>query len=129
MYIRAPQLYSVLMNDFTQLIVWQRSKSLAVAVYKATEMYPAIERFGLAHQTRTAAISIPANIAEGCGRRSDREMGRFIDIALGSAYELTSHIEVAAELGFMSDSKKTTLIDSTSEVRRMLVGLRKSLSK
>ena len=129
MYIRAPQLYSVLMNDFTQLIVWQRSKSLAVAVYKATEMYPAIERFGLAHQTRTAAISIPANIAEGCGRRSDREMGRFIDIALGSAYELTSHIEVAAELGFMGDSKKTTLIDSTSEVRRMLVGLRKSLSK
>jgi len=129
MYTWAPQLYSVLMNDFKQLIVWQRSKSLAVAVYKATETYPAIERFGLAHQTRTAAISIPANIAEGCGRRSDREMGRFVDIALGSAYELTSHIEVAAELGFMSDSRKTTLIDSTSEVRRMLVGLRKSLSK
>ena len=116
------------MNDFQQLKVWQKSKHLTVLVYRATELYPRAERVGLVNQTRRAAISITANIAEGCGRRSDRDMARFVDIALGSAYELTSHIEVAAHLGFMSSSTRHDLAHATSEVRRMLVGLRKSLS-
>ena len=116
------------MNDFTQLKVWQKSRNLAVLVYRATDTYPRSERFGLVNQTRRAAISITANIAEGCGRRSDRDMARFVDFALGSAYELGSHIELAADLGFMSRSTRHELVDSTTEIRRMLVGLRKSLS-
>ena len=117
------------MHDFRRLKVWQKGKLLAVLVYRATETYPRAERFGLVDQTRRAAVSIPANLAEGCGRRSDRDMARFVDIALGSAYELASHIELAADLGFMSSSTSQELLDSTSEVRRMLVGLRRSLSK
>jgi four helix bundle protein len=115
-------------NDFLQVKVWQKSKNLAVLIYRATESYPRSERFGLVNQTRRAAISISANIAEGCGRRSDRDMARFVDIALGSAYELASHIELAAELGFMSSTTRRELGHTTSEVRRMLVGLRRSLS-
>ena len=117
------------MNDFRQLKVWQKGKRLAVLVYGATAAYPRSERFGLVHQTRRAAVSISANIAEGCGRRSNRDMARFVDIALGSAYELASHVELAADLGFMTTSTRQELIDCTSEVRRMLVGLRKSLLK
>ncbi|HKY46515.1 MAG TPA: four helix bundle protein [Acidimicrobiia bacterium] len=115
------------MRDFRDLHVWQKSKSLVVAVYRATDKYPAREGFGLVQQTRGAAVSIGANLAEGCGRRGAREFARFVDIALGSAYELSSHLEVAVALGFLDSKAAAELMTSLEEVRRMLVGLTKSL--
>ena len=117
------------MRDFRDLQVWQKSKSLIVAVYGATDSYPARERFGLVQQTRGAAVSISANLAEGCGRRGAREFARFVDIALGSAYELCSHLEVAIALGFLDSKDSVELMTSLEEIRRMLAGLTKSLMK
>ena len=107
--------------------MWQKSKFLVVAVYRATENYPSSERFGLRQQTRSAALSIGANIAEGCGRRGVREFARFVDIALGSAYELSSHLEIAVALEYLEAGSGNELTAGVEEVRRMLAGLARSL--
>jgi four helix bundle protein len=80
------------MSDFKKLSVWQKSHLLTMDVYKATADFPKDEQYGLTSQIRRACSSIPANIAEGCGREGDVEFGRFLQIAMGSAYELEYHI-------------------------------------
>lgn len=108
------------MKDFRELKVWQRSHQLALGVYKATRGFPKEELFGLTSQMRRASSSIPANIAEGCGRDGDPELKRFITIALGSACELDYHILLATELGYLKPDTSRTLANETLELRRML---------
>jgi len=81
--------------------VWREAVQLAVLVYKVTQRYPIAERHELTSQTRRAAVSISSNIAEGKGRSSHKETGWFIDIAIGSLFELQSQLEVAVALGFI----------------------------
>ncbi len=76
------------MRDFRKLQVWQKSHQLALDIYRLTIDFPKSEQFGLTRQMRRAAVSIPANIAEGCGRETEREFQRFLHIAAGSANEL-----------------------------------------
>src|SRR5690348_10483228 len=76
------------MRNYKDLRVWDEAHQLTLVIYKATSMFPREERFGLTSQIRRASVSIPANLAEGCGRRSDGEMGRFVQIAMGSGSEL-----------------------------------------
>ena len=78
------------MGDFKKLKVWQKSHQLALTIYKSTASFPNQERFGLTAQLRRAAASIPANIAEGCGKGTDNEMGRYLRISL--ARQLNSSI-------------------------------------
>jgi len=78
-------------------------------VYKVTQAFPKEERFGLTSQIRRASASIPANLAEGCGRRSDGEMGRFIQIAMGSGAELSYHLLLARDLGFVNNEVHSEL--------------------
>ena len=111
------------MQDHERLRVWQRARKLAVAVYDASQRFPAIERFGLQSQIRRAAISIPSNIAEGCSRSSRREFHRFLEIALGSANEVICLIDLAADLGFLGDVDPGPLRDRTQAVRAMLLNL------
>lgn len=92
------------LNSFRDLRVWQLAKSLAVAVYRATEDCPARERFGLAAQMRSAAVSVPANIAEGYGRNNRREYLQFLAISIGSLQELETHLLIAEELGLIADA-------------------------
>jgi len=87
------------MGTYKDLRVWQEAVRLAVAVYKLTGGFPPDERFGLTSQMRSAAISISSNIAEGKGRSASGDLGRFLDYALGSVFEVESQIEVAATLG------------------------------
>src|SRR5262249_22576431 len=98
-----PKLESRVKN-FRDLKVWQRSHSLTLNVYKATANFPSDERFGLTTQLRRASASIPANIAEGCGRSGDAEFGRFLLIAMGSASEVEYHCLLAKDLGMLSSS-------------------------
>ena len=86
------------MQDFKKLTVWQKAHLLTVAAYKATEAFPKDELYGLTSQIRRACISIPANIAEGCGREGKVEFNRFLQIALGSATELEYHLLLAYDL-------------------------------
>ena len=108
------------MKDYRELLVWQRSHQLTLELYRATKEFPQEELFGLTSQMRRAASSIPANIAEGCGRDGDAELKRFITIALGSACELDYFILLASELGYLAPEVGPKLAIEIMELRRML---------
>ena len=115
------------MGDYKKLKVWQKSHRLAVAVYKATVGFPADERFGLTSQLRRAATSIPANLAEGCGRRTDKELDRYVRISLASATELEYHLMLARDVGCLEQATHDSLALAALEVQNMLSGLRRPL--
>jgi four helix bundle protein len=89
------------MRNYRNLLVWEKAHRLTLSIYKSTATFPGEERFGLTSQMRRAAASIPANLAEGCGRRSDKEMARFVQIAMGSGAELSYHTLLARDLNFL----------------------------
>ena len=111
------------MKDFRDLKVWEKSHNLALLVYKRTQPFPKQEMFGLTSQTRRAAVSIPANIAEGCGRGGNFELARFLSIAMGSASELEYLLLISAGLGFFNRIDHKELELATTEVKRMLASL------
>ena len=92
------------MKDFRQLKVWEKAHGLTLEIYKATLVFPADERFGLTSQMRRCSSSIGANIAEGCGRSSDGDFCRFLEIAMGSVTELDYHLLLARDLGYLNIS-------------------------
>ena len=111
------------MKDYRQLQVWQRSHEFNLEVYRSTEDFPKHEWYGLRSQIRRSSCSIPANIAEGCGRRGDGDFYRFLDIAAGSASELDYHLLLAKDLGFVAQSDHRRLADKLNGIRRMLTAL------
>ena len=111
------------MGQFENLQVWQNSHQLTLATYKASAGFPREERYGLTSQLRRAAASIPANIAEGCGRNRDTELGRFIEFAIGSSNELEYHLLLARDLGYLEHNTYSELVNSAREVGRMLSSL------
>jgi four helix bundle protein len=115
------------MRDFKELKVWQKAHQLVLAVYRDTTAFPADERFGLTAHLRKTALSIPSNIAEGCGRQTDRDLGRFLSIAAGSANELDYQLLLARDLGFLPEDTHRILSEQVAEVRRMLFRFLQSL--
>jgi four helix bundle protein len=115
------------MQNYKNLSVWKKAHLAAVAAHRSTENIPARGNADLISQIRRAALSIPANIAEGCSRSTDADFAKFLQIAIGSASELEYHPEFAAELGLLerpqSDSRQAEVV----EVRRMLIGLLKKI--
>ena len=114
------------MQNAANLRVTGEARTLAVAVYRATNRFPAAERFGLTSQMRRAAVSIGSNIAEGCGRYGNRELLHFLDIAFGSVSELDFQAQIAIDLEFLSAVSDAPLMGQISRVRRMLARLIKS---
>lgn len=110
------------------LIVWQKAMDLVVTVYRATETFPKAETYGLTSQIRRAVTSIPANIAEGQGRRLSKEFVYFLANARGSLWELDTHLESAMRLGFLNSATHHELQSQMDEVGRMLNGLMRSVS-
>ncbi len=108
------------MQDFRNLSVWHASHGVTLAVYRATSGFPSDERFGLTSQTRRAAVSIAANIAEGCGRQTDADFAKFLHYAMGSASELECHLLLARDLGFMETDAAEALLVQLAVARRML---------
>ncbi len=115
------------MASYKDLRVWQQGMQLAVQVYRATERFPKHELYGLTGQIRRAAISIPSNIAEGKGRRTDRDFSHFLFQARGSLLQLETQIQLPRELEYLSDESTTELSKSTAAVGRALTGLINSL--
>jgi four helix bundle protein len=111
------------MRDFRQLTVWERSHQLVLATYKFTAAFPKHELYGLTSQMRRAAGSIPANIAEGCGRTANGDLHRFLAIAMGSASELRYFVILARDLQFLSDDGYGFAQAQVDEVQRMLSAL------
>jgi len=117
------------MRDFRDLNVWQSSHRLTLAIYRVTESFPRSELFGLVSQMRRASSSIGANLAEGCGRWGDGDMGRFVQIAMGSASELHNLLLLASDLAYIDQTDKANLFGDISEVRRMLTALFKRVRR
>ena len=108
------------MKEYRQLKIWARSHDLTLELYRATRTFPKSEMFGVTGQIRRSASSIPANIAEGCGREGDLELKRFLTISLGSACELDYFILLATELGYFSPTEGSRYSGEIFELRRML---------
>jgi len=115
------------MKDFKDLKVWSKAHALTLAVYQLTRQFPKEELYGLTSQVRRSAASVGANIAEGCGRRSDGEMCRFLQIAYGSATELEYHLLLARDLQMLEDGKFQLMERQVDEVQRMLTSLIQSV--
>lgn len=111
------------MEDFKNLKVWRKAYELTIEIYRCTRKFPRDEIYGLTSQTRRASASIGANLAEGCGRRSDAEMKRFAQIARGSANELEYHLLLARDLKFLSPDEFSELEARILEIQRMLAAL------
>jgi four helix bundle protein len=108
------------MRAFQDLKVWHKAHELTLNVYGITRSFPRAEQFGLTSQLRRSASSIPANIAEGCGRGTQPDFVRFLHIAGGSASELEYHLLLAHELGMIDGMLHMKLVDDVNEVKRML---------
>jgi four helix bundle protein len=109
------------------LHVWQKAMDLVTACYRITARFPKSETYGLASQLQRAAVSVPANIAEGKGRASTGAYLQHLSIAAGSLAELDTHLGVAQRLGYTNESEVSIITEQLEEVGRMLTGLRKSL--
>jgi len=114
------------MADYRRLKAWQVAYRLALAVYRATDGYPAAERYGLVSQSRRAAVSVAANIAEGAGRGGGGEFTRFLWIARGSLMELGTELSLARDLGMLRVDSAEELLSMLDETGRILMGLLKS---
>lgn len=111
------------MRDFRDLKVWEKAHRLTLAVYKATSNFPIDEKYGLTNQIRRSSVSIPSNIAEGCGRNGEAELARFLLIGMGSASELEYQIQLAHDLTFLNEQDHAKLNGKITEVKRMLTSL------
>ena len=113
------------MQDFHNLVVWQKAHAWVLNVYRLTKRFPDDERYGITSQLRRAAASIPANLAEACGRGGRKEFSRFVQIAMGSASEAEYHILLAKDLGYLAAHEYDLVCRSIQEVKRMLASLLK----
>ncbi len=109
------------MKDFRNLLVWEKAHKLAIEIYSITKSFPKEEIYGLTSQLRRASTSIPVNIAEGCGRGSNADFARFLQISMGSASETEYLILLCQELGYISDSDN--LNQQIKELKKMISSL------
>jgi four helix bundle protein len=115
------------MHGYKDLLVWQKSMELVVAIYRVTQSFPKTETYGLSSQMQRAAISVPSNIAEGHGLKQTQAYVRHIAIASGSLAEVETQLEISERLGYLSQQEKVRVAEQADEVGRMLAGLRRSL--
>lgn len=110
------------MHNYKNLKVWQISMELAEELYRLSAELPSEERFGLISQMRRCVVSIASNIAEGTGRGSDKDFARFMNIALGSAFELETQVLLSIRLDYLNQSQQEVL-NKVSQVQKMLHSL------
>lgn len=115
------------MHNFRELIVWQKAIELSTKIYSLTQNFPAEEKFGIISQIRRAAVSIASNIAEGTSRNSEKEFCYFLQVSLGSSYEMETQIVIARNLNFLNNEAFNDIIISITEIQRMISGLQKSM--
>ena len=115
------------MRDFKKLRVWTKGIEVAKKTYLLTSEFPSNERYGLISQMNRAAVSIPSNIAEGSGRRSEKEYRRFLEIALGSAFELETQLIISKEMEWSNKENIEKLLEQVTDAQRMITGFIKKL--
>jgi four helix bundle protein len=115
------------MRPHEKLEAWIKAVELVVEIYRQTERFPREERYGLTSQIRRAAVSIPANIAEGAGRHSKREFAHFLSNSQGSASELETELTIALRLGYLDESTFAKLMAELNRIGRLIMGLNRHL--
>lgn len=108
------------MRNFRELQVWQKAMEIAAKMYTLTKTFPSEEKFGLVSQLNRASVSISSNIAEGASRGSDKDFRRFLEIAIGSAFEVESQLLLSQKVGFVSAEQVKELLVLLNEEQRML---------
>lgn len=116
------------MKNFKQLVVWQVGFEIAQLCYNLVKSFPREEKFGLISQITRAANAIPSNIAEGSSRKSEREYAHFLEIALGSAFELETQLLLALNIGFCDVSETKSILCKIDQEQKMLIAFIKKLS-
>lgn len=114
------------MHNFKELKVWKAGIELCKIVFELTKGFPGEEKFGLTSQMTRCAVSIPSNIAEGCGRKSNKELYQFLNIALGSSFELETQVIIAREFNYITTEKAEYICALIIEIQKMINGLQKS---
>lgn len=107
------------MHRFKDLEIWKRSRKFCSSIYEVTSKFPDSEKFGLANQLRRASISIPSNISEGSSRHSNKDFSRFLQMSIGSAYEIETQLLIAFDLQFISDKELNHLTSEIDEIIKM----------
>jgi four helix bundle protein len=115
-------------KNFRELKVWHKAHQLTLEVYRITATFPREELYGLTNQLRRSCASIPANLAEGCGRNGDAELRRYCSIAMGSASELEYHLLLGRDLKLIHSKDYEALARQATELKRMLAGLQQRLT-
>ena len=108
------------MRNFKELLIWKKGIEIAIDIYKLTGTFPASEKFGLISQMTRCAVSISSNIAEGSSRKSEKDYHRFIEIALGSCFELETQLVIAKAVNFVTEAAYVSLLSKITEEQKML---------
>ena len=116
-----------MVRNFKTLNIWKRSRALVSTIYELTTSFPDDKKFGLTSQIRRASVSVPSNIAEGCGRGTEKDLSRFLDISIGSLCEVETQLYIASDLNFLEKEQIAPLIDETTQIRKMMLGYKGTL--
>ncbi len=108
------------MRNFRELLIWQKAMDIVIRTYELTALLSKDETYGLKTQLQRAAVSIPSNIAEGCSRNSEPDFKRFLEMAIGSAYELETQLTITKNVGLISKTKVDPILQLLSEEQKML---------
>ncbi|SNR57744.1 four helix bundle protein [Flavobacterium sp. ov086] len=115
------------MHQFKELQIWKKSRLFCSKIYNVTATFPSEEKFGIINQLRRASVSIPSNIPEGSSRNSNKDFARFLEIAIGSAYEVETQLLISSDLGFINEENTTELISLLGEITKMTSRFRATL--
>ncbi|QOI97758.1 MAG: four helix bundle protein [Flammeovirgaceae bacterium] len=117
------------MNNYKELILWQKSVELAVKIYEITKGFPGDEIYGLTSQMRRSVVSISSNIAEGAGRNTKKDFSRFLGISYGSSCELDTQVTIAFKVKLITEAMLTTIQNDINEIQKMHWALKRSLNQ
>ncbi len=115
------------MRNFRELEIWKRSFKLVDKVYEESDSLPKDERYGLTSQIRRSAVSIPSNIAEGCSRRTNKDFARFLEIAIGSAFELETQLLIAIKRKMLDGVRMEPIMNELNQIQKMVNAFHRSL--
>lgn len=118
-----------IMNYFKELKVWQKAMELVTNTYLKSQIFPKEEIYGLTSQIRRCAVSIPSNIAEGCGRNTDKDFNNFLGISLGSAFEFETQLIICKNLSFINQEVINFLESEIQHIQNMIIKLKNSIEK
>ena len=115
------------MHNIKKLDIWMKSIDLVSEIYRITNTFPGIERFGLISQMQRSAVSIPSNIAEGSAKSSNKDFGRFLEISIGSSFELETELLLGFNLNYIDSDIYNDLQSKISEIQKMIIGFKNKL--